>query len=97
MSAIIEGDPTVLGMKIKVMRGDRKHRRVDLHDIDLRPGSGEIHWHHAHTEPYAEHVMDVRGVSSRQRREHIGKGSFALLAVRVVDVLDEVIIQIVTR
>jgi hypothetical protein len=58
--------------------------------------SSEVPGHDADAQPDAKHVININGVSPRQLRQHKGERDGALLAFRVVRILDEIIVQKIT-
>ena len=65
------------------------------HHVDIRAVSNKISRNNPDAQPDTEHVVDIGDVSPSQFGQQIGEGRSALLARRVIGVLNQVIIQII--
>ena len=92
MAPVIDRQMHLLGLKIEVASGHIHHRRIDFHDIHAHAVLGKIPWHDPHAQSNAERVTHIGHIGPRQLRQQIGKGGRALLARRVVRVLNQVVI-----
>ena len=85
---------SLLVSQVEEADGHGHHGGVDLHHVHARALAGELHRHDADAQADAEHVVDVGGVGPRQARERVGESGDAELAVRVVGVLDQAVVQV---
>ena len=94
MASVVQRQVEPVGLQAKEANRHWHHGRVDLDHVHPRALAGEVHRHDAHAQSDAEHVVDVSRVGPRQSRERVGEMGDALLSIRIVGVLDEVVVQV---
>src|SRR6185503_13618283 len=89
-----EMDVYASGIKGEELLRDGDDGGVDLDHIHADTFLGEIHRNNADAQTDAQNILNLRDVSTGQIVQHVRKHGGALLKVRVVNVLDEVIVEI---
>ena len=81
---------------VEISPRDGRDRRVDLDHFDARAFAGKLPGHNADTQPDAKCAVNAAGIGAGQIVQHVGEQGGALLLARVVDVLGQVIVQIIS-
>src|SRR5262245_25746508 len=97
MSGVIKSDSEFGGLEIEIALSHRQDCRVYFDYVHLGACAGEIHRHDPHAQADAKNIGDVGGVGACEDRKHEGKTGFTLLTLRIKNVLDQIIVEVVTR